>query len=392
MNKEQIFYIQILKDFILGSKTQAVDDLDWLKLSEYALSQNTNGIVYNQCKDFIPSVYKQRFSSLYLAEVYNYGTRIALTREIVERFKENNIPYFIVKGPVVAEYYPIAALRTMGDSDFIVKQEYKDKACKIMEELGYTYQEMASNECIYYKNNLMFEIHHRLMYQEVLNVEEEIDFCANCWDYVKDNKLDDSFHFIFLIIHLKKHLIYDGIGIRQFIDLVCMAQKCKLNWDYINESLKSINLYEFKNTVEAFLYKWFGYKLEENIIDIDDDFLDIETIKILSNGVHGSNNEDNDLNMASFSMNKKQGSNNIFSRIRYGLLRYFPSYTILKDKKSFEFIIDRPYLLPIAWLKRFYLAIKNQRALNEINKSIKGMFMSNEELSKRNDAYGKWGL
>ena len=47
-----------------------------------------------------------------------------------------NIPYVVLKGAASASYYPKPAYRSMGDVDFLVKEEDLERAGKILEEQG----------------------------------------------------------------------------------------------------------------------------------------------------------------------------------------------------------------------------------------------------------------
>jgi len=82
MKKEELYYIQILKDHLHKNKTEYIEGLDWDELYKISSTQNTNGIVFSQCKSFIPEDYFNKFNNLFLSEIYNYGIRKNYTDEI----------------------------------------------------------------------------------------------------------------------------------------------------------------------------------------------------------------------------------------------------------------------------------------------------------------------
>ncbi len=389
MKKEVNFYISILADFLNERKTEPVNEIDWKLLCDYALSQNTNGIVYYQCKDFIIEPYRSALMKNYMAEIYAYGNRMNLTREIEKAFNDNNVTYCLVKGPVVAANYPIPALRTMGDSDFVVNDKTKEKAYSLMEELGYELK-FSLNERAYFKNHLEFEVHHSLTY-ELDEDNLETKFCQRVWDYVKDNKLDSSYHFIFLLLHLKKHLITEGVGFRQFMDLAVEIKKSELDWDFINEEVEKMNLTKFMNVCLSLTYRWFDIKAEREIIPVEEEFFNESTLKILNNGVHGFDDEDN-MATPAFKAMSRDGDVNTFSKIKYMLQLYFPPFEYFRNDVNYEFLRKRPYLLPCAWIYRFYLSLKNNNAMTEIKRSLKGLFMSKKEIDRRKSNNDNWGL
>jgi len=389
MNNDIKFYINVLSDFINERKTKPTENIDWEKIKEYAYNHNTNGIVFYQCRDFMPKEIYVHFNSLYMAEIYSYGKRINLTRSISDSFIKNNITYCLLKGTIVSSNYPIPALRTMGDSDFLVKQENIEKAYKLMDELGFTL-EASLNERAYYKNNLEFEIHYSLNYEKDIS-DSEIDFYNSAFNYINNNVLDKSYHFIFLLLHLKKHLLNAGIGFRQFMDLAVEIKKSDLDWNFIYKEIDKMNLTKFMNTCLFLTYEWFGIKNDREIVSLDKSFIEEATLKILKNGVQGFSDKENNENTA-FNKISDGKKVNFFSKTKYIMELYFPSYDYFKNDVNYRFLQNKKYLLPIAWIYRFYLSIKNNNALFEIKRSIKGIFMSKKEIEKRKSNKDNWGL
>ncbi len=81
----------------------------------------------------------------------------------------------------------------------------------------------------------------------------------NFWKYVKNGKLDWSFHFLFLIFHLYKHFMINGVGLRQFMVIAVLTKENKeLNWLWIVEKLKDLKMWEFAKRVFALNESWFG--------------------------------------------------------------------------------------------------------------------------------------
>lgn len=147
------------------------------------------------------------------------------------------MPYFVIKGPEIAEYYPVPALRTMGDVDIVVKD--RSVAHEVMIKQGFTnITKLSDREWQYYKMNMEFELHDRLVYKELINMDLQEVFFNDFWKYVENNKIDLNFHFVFLIYHLKKHFMNSGVGFRQFVDLAVLIKNAELNWDWIEITLK----------------------------------------------------------------------------------------------------------------------------------------------------------
>ena len=138
---------------------------------------------------------------------------------------DNKIQYFSVKGLAIADYYPMPALRTMGDIDLVVKD--KENVKNLLITIGYSFNEEEFNgwfnEWHFFKHGVEFELHDYLMYEQSLIPIEEVRYFNKCWDYVTDNELDWNYHFVLLIAHLRKHLLR-GVGFRQFLDIAILIK------------------------------------------------------------------------------------------------------------------------------------------------------------------------
>lgn len=389
LSKEDLFYIQILKDFIHKNKTELKEDIDFLKILEYARIQNTNGIVFYQCKDIMPKEYLSGISTLYAAEIYAYGTQISLTNQITEKFKENNIDYFVFKGPIVSSYYPVASLRTMGDSDIMVHENDLDRACQIMIDLGYK-QEESDKEKAFFKNGKEVEIHTHMLYPSKNRGIEEMYLCDKCWDYVKDNTLDETFHFTYLLLHIRKHLFGIGVGIRPFLDLAVIMNKTNINFEFIDKEFEKLNLTQFKNVVLSMISKWFD--VGEVTTNLTVDFFEEETKKILKNGSHGHANKENKTNKTFMMISGKENQINIKNRLRYLKEIFFPNYTSMLKMKNYKFLRNKKYLLPIAWLYRFILSLINNKAIKVLKNSFNSIFLSNKKMNAKQKSRDNWGL
>jgi len=389
LRREDKFYIQILKDFIHGDKTTLVENIDFKIIIDYGKTQNTNGIVFYQCKDFIPKEYLASANSYYASEIYAYGIQTNLTRTITNKLKENEIDHFVIKGPVVSKYYPINALRTMGDSDIVVKEKDLAKACDIMLELGYK-EENSEKEIAFFKDGKEVEIHTHLIYPSKKRSNEEIELCDRCWNYVKDNNLDETFHFMYLLLHLKKHLYGIGIGIRQFVDLALMMKNCQIDYAFIDQEFTKLNLLKFKNVTLSLISKWFD--VGSQLVEISDEFYEEATLKILKNGVHGFDNQDNKLNDTFMSMSGKDNKLDGRGKGHYLSEMFFPKYEVMIKMEKYQFLKDRKYLLPIAWVYRFILSLINNKAFKQIKETLTNSFFLNSEMKKRQKERDNWGL
>lgn len=394
MDLNQKFFINILSDHLQGISTEIPDDVNWEEILKLSKSHQVEGIVYYQCKDLMPSKIKEGFENKASATLYHYGNRKAALREVNKELDSKEISHIVVKGFRVAEYYPIPALRTMGDCDIIVHSKDMSESISIMRSLGY--QGIDNNktdswECA--KNKMAFDIHSRLVSSaDFLRPEQERFF--NEYDaYVVNGELEWNFHFLFLIVHLRKHFMNSGVGIRQFIDIAVLIQNCEeLDWKWVEDKLAELDLLRFSQSCFYLLVQWFGVKspISYGPASMEHTFYEKVTEKILQNGIFG---KDDAQNAGNYERNILLNSEGwlMFRRIKYFISNVFPPYSYMKTYPGCSYIDGRPYLLIFAWLHRLYYYSKRKN-WNTFRRVVKEAFSDKHRLDEQKDFLGKMGL
>lgn len=323
------------------------------------------------------------FMKAYSLTLYSNTNREDMIQKLTSTF---TFPYFIVKGSSAAELYPVPTLRTMGDIDLAVQVENRSTVHEILINQGYECRSKQSDrEWQYYKNGMEFELHDHLIYSEAVNNPKQEMFFNNFWPYVKDNHLDWNFHFLFLIAHLRKHFMNEGVGFRQFMDVAVMAKYADLDWNWIEERAEEIELSPFLKTVLAFCNRWFETVTPIITPSLDENFYEAATQKIFDDGVFGFENEENAGSTAVNIYRKKGKKGQIGNAIR----QLFPSYKTMITVPHYGFLKGKPYLLPVAW---GYRAFRGRNKSNGVVEDIKDTFASNDVIAKREAMYKQWGL
>lgn len=389
MTEEQNYFIQILADHINGSTTSPRSSINWSEISQLSHTHQIGGIVYYQCKDFLPESVYSSFEKDYSAEIYYYLNREQDTNKLIDAFKKNDIKAFLIKGLAVSKYYPVPALRTMGDSDIVIHGEDREKADSIMISLCYSREESPiGHEWQYYKHGMEYEIHDNLVYEELVTQDKQERFFNDCWKYVKDGVLDPSFHFLFLVLHLRKHLMNSGVGFRQFMDLALMSKKePSLNWPWIEENLRKLDLFDFASRCAGFIKQWFGIDIPMATALPDDTFFETATQAIFNNGIFGFENSDNQKNAT---VNAIRKSNSVSKGTAHKVITYvFPPYKTLSGNKIYSYLHGRPYLLPVAYVHHI---IRGFSHFSASKRDMKNNFANSDEIQKRDEYLKKWGL
>lgn len=384
---EQEFVIRMLSDHLYGMKTSSPDEtLDWCSLASIAKSHEISGILYRQCRDFLPKEMKAELERQFGFALFQYTRRQDEEKRIDSALSEKSIPHFFIKGSAVAAFYPVPALRTMGDSDLVIQGENRETVDVILKQLGF----ICVSKDNYQKQALKLEVHDHLVHAGSIVSCEMAEFFNTVWAYVEDGKLDWSFHFLFLLVHLRGHFTGAGVGLRQFMDLaVIMKHDLGLNWPWIQERLTEFDLLPFAKNVFALNEKWFSVKSPIDTSDIQDSFLDEATDFIIRNGVFGSKNEEN--RAGYLARDHADARFPVFYMLRNAWGKVFIPYRYMITMPQYAFLKGRPLLLPAAWFYRGYYTIRTKGTKLPVH-ALRSSFTTNDAIQRRAELLKEWGI
>ena len=200
---------------------------------------------------------------------------ILLDRErerIFAFMEEQGIWHMPLKGIILKEMYPAFGMRQMADNDILYDSNFQNPLCIWMKEQGYKVISCGrGNHDVYEKKPVYnYEMHTALYggehnpvwitYYE--NIKEKL---------IADKKKKYSFHFtdedfyIYIITHIYKHFAGSGTGIRSLLDvyIYLQAKEAIMNWDYINEELKKVQVSDFEGKVRHLSQKVFSKELQK---------------------------------------------------------------------------------------------------------------------------------
>lgn len=390
MITEEQFFLQTLFDFLHNQSTHPPSTpLDWDRISHLAKAQQVEGILFTQCQSFIPPSHFSHLAQGYSKTLFYYANRVTLLNEITDILKEESIPYFLVKGFTVARLYPIPALRTMGDIDFVVHKDDKERVHTILLNLGFECHSQYNHEWQYFKNKMEIELHHNLLYDEATTFHNHMTFINNCWDYVYANELDWNFHFIFLLLHLHKHIRHSGAGFRQFMDLAVIIQQIHtLDWNWIYTTLSNLNLDETAKIWFGLIAVWFDIHAPE-AVQLSDSQIHEVTKKIFANGVFGFHDKEN-LDNYKFNAiyNAKYPQLKMLQRV---VQTFFPSYDTVSYVDRYAFVNGKKWLLPAVWIYRAFWGLKNY-GIRRVNVLLKSTLISPKKFKKKKQILENFGI
>ena len=186
--------------------------------------------------------------------------------KVLQALDENGIWYLPLKGCILKDYYPKAAMREMADNDILCDGNRMSDVKKIMLILGYRCVEFGrSKHDVYHKKNMNFEMH-KTLFNPVISPA-----FASYFENIKDRLIKDEgnqfgYHlkdedfYIHSLCHMYFHYNDAGIGLRALLDVYVMNKKKRqlMDWDYIRRELERLELNSFEQEVRSLADRTFS--------------------------------------------------------------------------------------------------------------------------------------
>lgn len=364
--------LQVLKDFLNGQKSEEIMVTE--ELCRFAKMHEVLSIVYYQTK----SNYLEK---AFYSAVQQYAMRTKLLKSVATAFGKSDIPYYFVKGAAIYEDYPVPQLRTMGDCDIHLKPQDKEKASAVMREMGFTVEILPTvDEWHCKKDGFLFELHDSLCYEQDDAEESERAFLQKEWEYVHDDVMEREFHFIYLLSHLKKHLIARGVGFRQFMDLAVEINTAKLDFDKVLCYAEEAGLKNFLLVCLSLCEKWFGITVPCRA-EITDSFASKATGIVAAGGVFGYEQKKDESKEYSKYVRRD-------GKIKTLLFSVFLPYNDLVTQKEYHWLKGKPFLLPFAWFVRIFKQVMHSKSRKNSLYALSKI----TAVETQNTGFSEWGL
>jgi hypothetical protein len=378
MNAEQSYLRNIICDHLNGENT-VLEEVDQKKLYAISQQQQLSAIVYAQTRNAI-------FENAYLYQI-SYMVRVERDLQQLKKLLAG-YEFFLVKGACLKEFYPRPELRSMGDIDLIIRPQNRKQTHRIMIEAGFVLESKWKEQWVYKKEDVTCEVHEKLVLSRENHPGHEA-FSSRIWEHVQNNKLDWNYHFIYVLFHLRAHMLQKGVGFRQFMDVAILCKNNKeLDWKIISEELNSLEALAFAKKVFAFNERFFGVKSPLNGTVMEDDFYNTVLEKLFKDGVFGKETPENQYRKISRIMYKdKTGARR--AKMKYVLRMIFPTYEQLCDYAYLSYLKKSPFLFPVAWIHRLIYSLSKKEKREKLRKA---MHSDNAVLQKQRDMLAKWGI
>lgn len=252
--------------------------LDVVKILEKAKEQSLIPLIFSPLKslfaqgklDIEPNVFvslKNRVLNLVIENI----RRSHEVHRIFRNLELNGIKYAVLKGEALSAIYPNGDYRISGDVDIYVDKTDIKKVCNIFKKCGYLVSSVRNSEYhvgAQHPNGWNVEIHFSLcedLIDEIwfygVEIIQEPFRTLTVSDGNTISTLGITDGVIFNFLHLIKHFLSKGAGIRQFYDVLIYVEyyKDEINWERFNMIMEQLGYNTFMSHVIGVGIEYLGF-------------------------------------------------------------------------------------------------------------------------------------
>lgn len=296
---------------------------------------------------------------------------------------ENGIPYVIFKGAASAYFYPQTFLRGMGDVDFFVPDEFREKALSLLLENGF--EESLGNEELHTVlkwRGVKYELHYDLPGVPDGPMGERVrELCESMVGEAILTKTDSAtfvrpaplHHGLILLSHTQQHLLCEGLGLRHICDWAVFVHSMGESFTaLLEEPLKQVGLWRFARILSLVAVKAVGLPAAPwmTVDPADHDTAERLLADVLDGGNFGCKDTDRSRVYESQLISGDGQSDVDRSRVGNGLSAV---NRWVKDK--WPAAEKCPLLLPFGWIyfliRRLFLVVTGKRKRIRVKETVR---------------------
>ncbi|MBR2191232.1 MAG: nucleotidyltransferase family protein [Eubacterium sp.] len=373
---EQNYIIELLKCAITNTTPSTPDEsLDWDVVFKYAKIHRVVPVLYFSIQK-LPNDRKTKITNLdqyelaYKSNLVDDANRENEISIITKLLVSNEVDYILLKGSVTKHFYPDTSMRMMSDVDILYRNADSKDIKSLLESNGYTQTKSTPKDAMYLSSNKLVKVE---MQQSLLDggFTDWLKYLDTIWDRCENNT-DNEYamtpedFYIYHIVHMAKHFINGGIGLRHVLDTWVIKNHYQdLDSEYTEKIFKELSLDKFENTITDLCKYWF-----EDNISSDKKAIDLISEYIFENGAFGniSQQSANEVATGSTSSTKE---------------KIFPSKQTMANYYG-DVITNHPSTIPFYWVRlTFERIFKNHDKTKVKIKSISNVSEAQKEKTKQ---------
>ncbi len=277
-NKLKDIFLQLLKIGLWGEGKLLLDpplsQQEWLKLHTYAINHTVEGLIYDSFdfldEDQLPPYSLRLKWTVRVDKIERYNQQInGVIADQYKAFCEIVLKPIMQKGQGVADCYRSPLHRMSGDIDWYFEDNGYEKARSFLKEKNIAFRDLAAFSLDYNWSNVTIEHHKKLF--DIQN-PFKASYLSRLKQHYKDKYqtllvmdtpvklLAPELQIFQVNIHILKHLLAFGIGLRQLCDSARLYYTYSSQID--SEALKKIysdtGVLNWVHVLHALLVKYLG--------------------------------------------------------------------------------------------------------------------------------------
>lgn len=366
--------IPLVRAAMLSEKGTLPDGFELDACAELAREHQITNILYegailcgaDVASDGMKKLFARSCKNLMVSEEQLYEIQV-----VCDLLEKNGIDHMPVKGTLLKKIYPKTDMREMSDADILIHPEDYPKIKVIMDELGYEEKLESDHDFTFVKGKITLEMHkylvspkHKAMFDYFEKVWEKALTTQGCSHRFE---LPPTDNYIYLFMHLSKHYIDGGIGIKHITDMFVMKGD-KIDEGYVIEALERMKLADFYKNIVRLIDVWFYGKQSDDVIEFISEF-------IISGGAYGTY-ENHMLSLTAGGSSFKPVKH---AKVKRYIRLIFP--TLADMKYSYPVLLKAPVLLPFVWVYRWFAVLFGKRGdIGKAKQSVDAV--SDEKISQ----------
>ena len=406
MNEIEQLFLEALRESLRGGRVQWENPLeaqDWAALFQLAQAHHVLPMIFEaayacpaaQSADArLMQMAKRQTMQSVMMQAMKTGEFLALMKHL----QAAGVTPCVVKGAVCRSLYPSPDHRISGDEDVLIPPEQFERCHEAMLAFGMRPAEpqqdiQSAHEVPYGKpgSPLYIELHKHLFPPENDAYGDFNRFFADAHAHTVETMVDGvplttlcpTDHFFYLICHAFKHFLHSGFGIRQVCDIVLFAGRYgrEIDWTAVLENCRDIRAEQFAAALMKIGQKHFGF--DPDAAGVPQAWQEIAVDEgpmlsdLLDSGVFGDatmsrkHSSTMTLNAVAADRRGRKARGNVLSTI-------FPSRKAMEGR--YPFLRTKPWLLPVAWVRRIAHYAAERRSAGADNKAAESLRIGSERV------------
>lgn len=312
--------------------------------------------------------------------------------ELSELLSDNGIPHVILKGCASSAYYPDSTLRAMGDVDFLVRPEDKQRVSELLLTQGFNREHIGkTHHDEFSKDGIIYELHFAISGMPDGESKEILEeYLSNTIDTAKElctsygtMMIPDAFHHgMIILLHTARHITKSGMGLRHLCDWAVFVDAQNDFPEVFEHKLRRCGLWKFSCQLTALCSRFLGIEHKAWAGEWNEAFLIAMIKDIFNSGNMGDKRGDE--NQQWFTANVSSGGLSNKGMLSQAISSMNDIVTL-----HWKIVKYMPFLYPIGWI---FFGFRYLIKIRKSKKSSVNLKKTMDEAAKRREIYREFGL